>query len=308
MNRKVTPELKVGILVLAAILVLLYMSFRIGSLGGFRERGYLLYVTVENAGGLDPRTPVQIAGVEVGKVDSIKLEGYKALISLHIRKGVPVPADSKVSIKTQGVLGDKYIEIIPGKAARYLAAGDRIQDVVTPPDLNQVFAEVGTAAKNFGDTMKDFKGLLGEQEKESIKKSLANIEVVSSDFKKISSDIEKGKGTLGKLVKDDTLYNDARETVSSLKAVSKDIEQGKGTLGKLAKDEALYDETKEAVAGIKEFTDGLKKGEGTLGKLAKDDSLYNETEKAMKKVQKGAEGLQEMTPVTVLGTIFGIFF
>jgi len=96
--------------------------------------------------------------------------------------------------------------------------------------------------------------------------------------------------------------------VSSLKAVSKDIEQGKGTLGKLAKDEALYDETKEAVAGIKEFTDGLRKGEGTLGKLAKDDSLYNETEKAMKKVQKGAEGLQEMTPITVLGTIFGIFF
>jgi phospholipid/cholesterol/gamma-HCH transport system substrate-binding protein len=52
----------------------------------------------------------------------------------------------------------------------------------------------------------------------------------------------------------------------------------------------------------------MKKGEGTLGKLAKDDSLYNETEKAVKKVQKGAEGIQEMTPVTVLGTILGVFF
>jgi len=327
MSKKlVSTELKVGVLVLIAILVLFYMSFRIGKFGAFHEPGYDLYVTLQNASGLDPRTPVQIAGVEIGKVRSIKLEGYKALLTINIRKGVQVPVDSRVTVKNQGILGDKFIEIVPGEAKQFLARGDRIQNVVMPPDLNEVFAEVGIAAKSFGETLSEFKGIISEEEKVNIKKSLSNIEAVSGDFKKlvsdnkkgltrfvsnmdkISGDIEKGRGTIGKLVKDDSLYNDAKDTVASLKAISKDIEQGKGTLGKLAKDEAIYDEAKVAIANIKDITDGIKKGEGTLGKLAKDDSLYNETEKAMKKVQKGAEGLQEMTPVTVLGTIFGIFF
>ncbi|MHB8111024.1 MAG: MlaD family protein [Syntrophorhabdaceae bacterium] len=305
---KISPEIKVGILVAASIFVILYMSFRIGSLGGLHKGGYTVYATLDDAAGLDRRTPVQIAGVGVGKIGNVKLEGYKALVAVAIDKGVRIPTDSQVSVKTQGVLGDKYIEIIPGKSARNLVAGERFCCVTEPADLNRVLAEVGQAAKNFGDTMAEFKGLIGETEKEAIKKSISNIEVVSNDFKAISRDIEAGKGTLGKLVKDDTLYNDAKDTVASLKSVSKDIEEGKGTLGKLAKDETLYNDVKDTVENIKDFTEGMKAGEGTLGKLAKDDSLYNETEKAAKKVQKGAESIQEMTPITVLGTIFGTFF
>lgn len=308
MKNTFSPELKVGILVLAAILVLLYMSFRIGAVGGFRQSSYSVSVLLNNAGGLDKRTPVQIAGVDVGRIGSVKLEQYRALVDLKIRKGVPIPKDSQVSVKTQGVLGDKYIEIIPGQSKQYLSGGDRICCVVATPDVNAVLADIGQAVKNFGDTMGEFKGLIGQTEKEAIKKSISNIEVISGDFKKISRDIEEGKGTLGKLVKDDTLYNDAKDTVASLRSVSKDIAEGKGTLGKLAKDETLYIDTKDAIANVKEFTEGMKNGEGTLGKLAKDDTLYNDADKAVKKVQKGAESIQEMTPVTVLGTILGIFF
>ncbi|MEN6616420.1 MAG: MlaD family protein [Syntrophorhabdus sp.] len=308
MERKISPEVKVGILVAASILVILYMSFRIGALGGFHRAGYIVYARLDNAAGLDRRTPVQIAGVDEGKIASIKLEGYKALVAVDIDKGVKIPGDSQVSIKTQGVLGDKYIEIIPGSSTRLLAPGETFCCVIQPLDLNNALTQVGQAAKNFGDTMAEFKGLIGENEKEAIKKSISNIEVVSNDFKAISRDIEAGKGTLGKLVKDETLYDDAKATVESLKNVSKDIEEGKGTLGKLAKDETLYNDVKDTVENIKGFTEGMKSGEGTLGKLAKDDTLYNETEKAVKKVQKGAESIQEMTPVTVLATIFGIFF
>lgn len=325
-KRMVSAELKVGVLVLVAIFILFYMSFRIGKFGAFHEPGYVLYVTLQDASGIDPRTPIQISGVDVGRVRSIGLEGYNALVTLNIRRNVGIPKDSKITVKTQGVLGDKYIEILPGKASESLAIGDRIEDVIMPPDLNQVFADVGMAAKDFGEAISEFKGIIGEQEKVNIKKSLANIEAVSGDFRKlvadnkkgltrfvsnmeaISDDIEHGRGTIGKLVKDESLYADAKDTVASLRAITKDIEEGRGTLGKLAKDEELYDEAKEAISNIKELTDGIARGEGTLGKLAKDDSLYVETEKAMKKVQKGAEGIQEMTPVTVLGTIFGIFF
>ena len=120
--------------------------------------------------------------------------------------------------------------------------------------------------------------------------------------------VEEGKGSLGLLVKDETLYNDARDTVASLKTISADIEQGKGTLGKLVKDEALYADAEATVKNIREMTDNMNKGEGTLGKLMKDDTLATEAEKTMKKVQRAADSVQEQVPITVLGTIFGILF
>jgi len=304
----ISSELKVGILVLIGILILFYMSFRIGKFGVFRESGYDITAVFDNANGLDTKSPVQIAGVDVGKVKNITLDGFKAMTTLTIKKHVRIPVDSKVMIKTQGMLGDKYIEIVPGKETQMLASGDRIKEVIPSANLDEIFSNINMAAKNFGDTMGEFKGLIGEKEKENIKTSLANINRLADSAARLMSEVEEGKGTLGLLVKDDTLYKDAKDAVASLKSISSDIEQGKGTLGKLAKDDAIYNEAKDTISNMKEITEGIKQGEGTLGKLAKDDSLYVEAEKTMKKLQKGAEGLQEMTPITILGTILGTFF
>lgn len=328
-----TTELKVGVLVLIAVIVLFYMSFKVEKFGFLREEGYEVSVILDNANGLDRRTPVLLAGVQVGNISKISLSGYKARVRMRLTKSVKVPVDSTIAIKSQSLLGDKYIEIIPGAQRQYFAEGDRITSVVTSPDFDQLFERFDTAAKNIGDTLGEFKGIIGEGERANIKKSIENIQVASSDFRNmlgknkddvsrivrstatitnkmetIVNDMEQGKGTLGMLVKDDRLYNDARDTVTSLKAITNDIEQGKGTLGMLAKDGSLYVDVKDTFTNFKEITDGIKKGEGTLGKLVRDDALYAETEKTLKKVQKGAEGLQEMTPVTILGTIFGFFF
>ena len=334
MNKNaISAELKVGVLVLVGIIVLFYMSFRIGKYGVFREEGYQITVSVGNASGLDIKTPVQIAGVEIGKVRKIALEGYKANTTLIIKQGVKIPSDSKVAVRSQGVLGDKVIEIIPGPGKTFLAQGDRIENVIEAPDFNEIFTNVNVAAKNFGETMSDFKGLIGASEKENIKKSIENIQVMSGEFKElikenkegitrvvsnadealtglktVVKEVESGKGTLGLLIADDRLYNDAKDVVGSMKNLTTDIEEGKGTIGKLVKDETLYADAKETAKNLKDITDGIKKGEGSLGKLVNDDKLYNETEKTMKKVQRAADGVSEMTPITILGTIFGLFF
>jgi len=167
----------------------------------------------------------------------------------------------------------------------------------------------------------DFKEMVGDN-KENVKRFIANAAQVSeklgpmtdkadaalTSVNTLMKDVEQGKGTLGLLVKDETLYNDAKDIVASLKVVSKDIEEGKGTLGKLAKDETLYVDAKETMASVRQITEGINKGEGTIGKLMKDETLATEATKTMKKVQKAAEGVEEMTPFTVLGTIFGILF
>jgi len=332
-NKLFSTELKVGVLVIVGILMLFYMSFRIGRYGIFQEQGYELSVTFANASGLDVKTPVQIAGVAVGKIKEIALEGYKAKAILTIKKSVQIPVDSKAAVKSQGVLGDKFIEIIPGPGKTFLAQGGKIEDVIQAPNFDEIFANVSTAAKNFGDTMSEFKGLVGENERANIKKSIENIQVVSGEFKDlvkgnkenigrivnnadetltglktIVKNVEDGKGTMGLLVKDDKLYRDAKDAMNTIKNITSDIEQGKGTIGKLVADDAIYTDAKDTMKNIKDITDGIKRGEGSLGKLAKDDKLYNETEKAVKKVQRAADGISEMTPVTILGTVLGMFF
>ena len=329
----ISAELKVGILVLVGIIILFYMSFRVGKYGVFREQGYEVNVSIGNAGGLDIKTPVQIAGVEIGKVRKITLEGYKANATLIIKEGVKIPADSKVAVRSQGVLGDKVIEIIPGTGKTFLAQGDRIGSVIEAPDFNEIFTNVNVAAKNFGETMNDFKGLIGPSERENIRKSIENIQAMSGDFKElikenkegitravsnadeaftglktVAKEIEGGKGTLGLLITDDKLYNDAKDVVASMKTITTEVEEGKGTIGKLIKDETVYADAKETIKNLKDITEGIKIGEGSLGKLVNDDKLYNETEKTMKKVQRAADGVSEMTPITILGTIFGLFF
>ena len=334
MNKNaISAELKVGVLVLVGIIILFYMSFRIGKYGVFREEGYEIVVSIGNASGLDIKTPVQIAGVEIGKVRKITLEDYKANATLIIKEGVKIPTDSTVAVRSQGVLGDKVIEIMPGPAKVFLAQGDKIGNVIEAPDFNEIFTNVNVAAKSFGETMSDFKGLIGGTEKENIKKSIENIQVMSGDFKElikenkesvtrivnnadealtglktVVKEVESGKGTLGLLITDDKLYNDAKDVVGSMKNLTSDIEEGKGTIGKLVKDDTLYVDARETAKNLKEITDGIKKGEGSLGKLVNDDKLYNETERTMKKVQRAADGVSEMTPITILGTILGLFF
>ncbi|OPY78385.1 MAG: putative phospholipid ABC transporter-binding protein MlaD [Syntrophorhabdus sp. PtaU1.Bin153] len=296
MKRMMTTEVKVGLLVLAGVVLLFYMSFRVEKFGFFRNKGYELSVVFDNAVGLDKRTPVYIAGVQVGNISEINLEEYKAKAALYIKKGVNIPVDSTIAIRSQGLLGDKYLEIIPGTGKQFLADKGAIGNVSSSPGFDQLFARIDTAAKNFDDTMGELKGIIGENEKANIKKSIENIQVASTDFRDL---LRTNKQDINVIVSKSATISDRLDTIV------KDVENGKGTLGLLVKDETLYNDAKEMVASLKSISSDIEQGEGTLGKLAKDDTLYVETEKAVKKVQKGAEGIQEMTPITILGTIFG---
>jgi phospholipid/cholesterol/gamma-HCH transport system substrate-binding protein len=342
-----SSEFKVGVLVLMAIVVLFYMSFRVGKYGTLTRSGYEVVVHLPDVAGLDIKSPVELAGVEIGAVHKLSLDEYRAKASLLIKDNVKIPTDSKLVIRSFGILGDKYLAIVPGQAKTFLKPGDEITNVVAVADYDQMFRNVQSAAENFSDVMGQFKGMIGDQEKSNLKESLQNIKVVSGEFKEMvtqnktnvtrivsnvaqASDkfgpladkadaaftginsivrgVEEGKGSLGLLVKDETLYNDARDTVASLKTISAEIEQGKGTLGKLVKDEMLYTDAEATMKSIKEMTESMNKGQGTLGKLMKDDTLATEAEKTMKKVQRAADSVQEQVPITVLGTIFGILF
>jgi len=210
-------------------------------------------------------------------------------------------------------------------------------------DIKEIAKPIGDLLKSVDpkkvermvDNLNTFSGQLTGMSKDA-KETIQKAKDAFSRVEEIGDKVKKGEGTLGKLITDETVYQEAKKTVETareaaesakqavdtLKNLSEQIEKGEGTLGKLIKDETLYNDARELVQSTKEtmqsakdavetvkgITEKVEKGEGTLGKLVSDDQLMKEAEKTMKKIQKAAESIEEQTPITVLGTLIGIFF
>jgi len=115
MQRSATRDLVVGLFVAVGLAALAYLSFQVGGLSWNTPGGLTLYATFDEIGGLKTRAPVVIAGVKVGQVTAIELDGdLRARVTLDVDPRVEVAADSSAAIRTSGVLGDQYVAIEPG--------------------------------------------------------------------------------------------------------------------------------------------------------------------------------------------------
>jgi phospholipid/cholesterol/gamma-HCH transport system substrate-binding protein len=318
---KGSTEIKVGFFVFIGILALLYLTFKLGEEAFTPKDSYKLYAVFENVSGLAKGAKIEMAGVNIGKVGNIELtpEG-KAKVELLIYSKYKVQEDAEAYVKTYGVLGDKFVELKPGFSKNYLKPESMIANAHSAVSVDDLLA-------NIGPTVEGLKELLGTEEgRQNLKILVANIKEASESFKGIAAKIEKGQGSLGKLVTDDSLYVNLKETTEHLKAiarqiesgqgtltqtvahlekVSKKLERGDGTLGKLINDESLYKELKQISTNLKDITARIERGEGTLGKLLKDDSLYVEAKKTLRSVNRAAKGIEEQVPISVMGTVAG---
>lgn len=138
--RKFDLELGVGLFMIAGILALGYLSVRLAKMEVIGQKGYDLEAVFSNSGGLKSGASVVIAGVEVGRVRSIKLDDYQALISIHLPSRIKLQDDSIATIKTKGLIGEKYVEITPGGSEDILKPGQKIRDTQPPVDLEQLIS------------------------------------------------------------------------------------------------------------------------------------------------------------------------
>jgi phospholipid/cholesterol/gamma-HCH transport system substrate-binding protein len=140
--KKSKLELIVGLFMLAGLTAVAYLALRIG--GGALVGGdtYALEARFTNSGGLNPGSNVIIAGVPVGRVDSIRLNptDYSSIVTFKVRKDVQLPLDTIASIKTTGLIGDKFLALSPGGEAEFLAAGARITDTESTVDLESLIS------------------------------------------------------------------------------------------------------------------------------------------------------------------------
>ncbi len=134
-------EFAVGIFVIAGILSLAYLSIQLGRLEIIGEGYYTVKAQFEKAGGIRTGASVEIAGVEVGRVKNIKLENYQAVLSLSIYKDVRIQEDAIASIRTKGIIGEKFVQITPGGSDMVIAEGGKIRETESSIDVEELLTK-----------------------------------------------------------------------------------------------------------------------------------------------------------------------
>ena len=136
--KKAATETLVGIFIFVGILCMGYTSIRLGQVEFFNNDYYPIKASFTSATGLKADTNVEISGVKIGKVKSIHLENYQAIVTILIQKGVAIQDDAIASVRTKGILGEQYIAILPGGSDENLEPDGMILDTEPPFDLLSV--------------------------------------------------------------------------------------------------------------------------------------------------------------------------
>jgi phospholipid/cholesterol/gamma-HCH transport system substrate-binding protein len=239
---KVSTEAKVGILVLVGIILLFFMSFRVSRLE--RIRGETYTALFSSVSGLVVNSNVEVAGVPVGRVEEIGLEGGKAKVWMKIGQ-VRLHTDAEAVVKTHGVLGDKYIEIKPGSPeAPLLTPGSTIVNAQSAPDMDQLFVSLESAAQGMAELGKSLQEAIGGEEgRTAVKEIITNLHQASVELKEviqgnkdrvnnivanledITTRVKDGEGTLGKLMTDEEFYNEAEKTMNKLQKAAEGVQE-----------------------------------------------------------------------------------
>ena len=134
-------ELGVGLFLLVGFLCLGYLSFKLGDVHPWGSSNYEVYAKFSNIAGLKEKATVTMAGVPIGQVKGIQLKDGQALLTLSIHKSVRLEDDVIASIKTMGIIGDKYVSISPGASEEYIKPGGVMKETQPPLDLENLVSK-----------------------------------------------------------------------------------------------------------------------------------------------------------------------
>lgn len=249
-------QLKVGVMILVALVILAFAVLRIGQAGNLFGKRYRLVSFIANASGLRIGGPVSVAGTLAGTIKDIQFlppdedttRNLRVIMEIDRSIRNQVRADSRAKIATMGLLGDKVIDISVGTPKyRPLHEGDTLI-VVPSTDYEAVVRQASGA--------------------------IAEVVSLTHDLKKVTAGITSGQGTLGQLVTNRQLYDQLNSSLAQMSALMTRLENPRGTIARLLDDPQLYNSLNRAVASADTVMRQISGGNGSLGKMLRDDTLY----------------------------------
>ena len=291
-------QLRVGITAAVALVILGVLIFLMTGTKRLFAQHVTIYTYMDDAAALAPGSPVRINGFLAGKVASVALSGERApgrviRVAMDVETELlsQIPVDSIASVSAENVLGARFVNIRKGQSPNTIQPGGEVAALDTR-EFEEVVQQGYALLSSLQGILKRVDAIVSlvEVGKGSIGKLLVDEELYNrlvatvAEGQKITTALSRPQGTIGKLIYEDTMYNDLRQSMARVDSLLADLEQGKGTAGKLLKDEALHNELRASIVEVRTMLADLNAGKGTAGKLLKSEELHNQIQASLGKV------------------------
>ncbi len=235
-------ELKIGAISIFAIVMTLVLVFLLSGEGGFSWQQYGLKTRFDNVAGLKPGAPVRVAGVEVGSVSETTLEGDRVEVEMTVNEKYRnlITTESVAVLGSVSLLGEAAVDITAASGGR--------------PVPEWGYVKSGRAVGSLTD--------VATQATEGIEQLTA-----------VLADIRGGRGTIGQLMTNDSLYRELNSLVATAEEVARNVSSGRGTIGRLANNPAAAEALESTLQNLQDVTARIRAGEGSIGKFLTDDTL-----------------------------------
>ncbi len=297
-------QLKVGLVILAAaagtMVAIMNLNEGMGLFGGRAT----IRALVEDSHGIKVGAPVRLNGVNTGNVIHIAIDSSNGRVSLTFTVNNDIRPllrrDASVLIRPMGLLGDKYLELLPGTPKEPPLQDDAVLTGQTESDITGLADSATVTLENVNRSLKDLQTILTSLKEgkgtagklvtdpalyDHTTVLLHKAEAISDKTAQLLARIERGEGTLGRLITDQAFYDRAAAAVDELQKVAALLNQPNGSLGRLARDPSLYQRLEGITTKSEALVGKIERGDGTLGKLVTQDQLYQRAERVLTEME-----------------------
>ena len=296
------PEVKVGIFFAVVLFLLAMFVFIVGDMSVlFKKPGYDIVSYFDSTAGLEKKAVVRLAGVKVGHVKDIRLKGTRAEVVMTIERRVNIPSDSRATIASLGFVGEKFIEISPGKVNEYCQPGATLE---SRPSLSM--DQIGNQLLSIGEDVREMSRALLEMV--GTEESKDNFKNILHNFSSFTSELEEFLRT--NRDKLDQAIGDSAQAAQNLNQKVQQVAENMDELVSLLKEIAqenreeikvnlqgikeMIQNTEKAIQSLSETLEKINKGEGTLGKLVQKHDLYDDAEKTVRQARQVLQPLSSL--------------
>ncbi|MAF92203.1 MAG: MlaD family protein [Bdellovibrionota bacterium] len=278
MNIFSTAEFRVGALVTTVLVLIAVMSMQVSEDPGYLGDSKTIWFELKDAAGLLKNSSVKMAGINVGVIKDIRLRNGKAYVELRLDDEIPITTTSRVEIRANGILGDKYIELVTDDPEDpKLQTGSQLLNVQDSSSLTSLMSSVGKITGSLEEVANALKDATVEGDNStSIGRIVSNIEGFTKDLKDISGE---NKDKLGNSI------DSAERILATLDELINDPSED-GFRVAWYKATRAMDRVDTSMKNIEEITQKVNDGEGTLGRLINDDETVVELNTAIKNVNQ----------------------
>lgn len=300
-------QLRVGVMAAVSLFLLGFLIFYMTGDNSLFSKDHRVYTYLDAVPGISKGAPVRLNGLHVGNVEAVEFSGeskpgrfIRLTLKIFEKDMNKIPNDSRVSVGSENLLSGRLIDITKGSSSTPITENGELPSDLTT-EMEDLLRQGKTTLGAAEITLKRIEAIVEQVElgKGSVGRILKDEELynrinsIASEIEKMTKTVNSGSGTIHQLLYDQGLYEDLRKTLKRVDTIAASLESGEGTMGKLLKDPTLYNDAQKSVDQLRVMLADLNAGKGSAGKLLKDEQLHNQISDTVKSVNLLVDNLNQ---------------